>query len=320
MKTIIGLPYITFLYWYSDKKEAVIDFKKNEITTHTDDNGYTQIFHPVSKYELFTLLKFIIPSFLVFMLMDFGIFLKNEIGLLVAILIVMIWHRLRHNNSQLLKIGEIEISVFAALLFSIAALIVIFTIVGIFTSTLSYISKAVSWIFISMALYEIVFEFLSQSWKQYRKVYVKGLPHYIPRYFKLPEDNKSINNKRVAKQIIDNKIYIVLSIIAAIGLTGLAYDGATAYKAYKTQQIEMAKYNKFQQTEQLKIQAEQNGSVQTVITYEKIKLAPNVEELHKQLNIPDSYKEIKVVTYPWEKGYRGACTMISNPPEETRKK
>lgn len=314
MKTIIELPEMNSLYWYSsEKKEAVIDHEKHEITTTIDDESYTQKFYSVEKYELFTLLKFIVPVFVLFLLMHFDISIRNELGLLVATMAAISWHRWGHSKKPIFNIHKVEINARMCLLFSIAVLIMILTIVGLFTNTLYYVSASVLWASISIVLYEIVLDFISQSWQQYRKVYIKGLSHFLPRYFKLPEDEKSIKNRRDAKQKINDKIYIISMIIAAIGLSGLVYDGATAYKTYKTQQNEIALYNQTQQLEQLKMQAEQNGSIQTVITYEKVKLAPDIEELHKKLNIPDSYKEIKKITYPWEKGYRGPVTIINNP-------
>ena len=319
LKTTIEIPEMNSLYWYSsEKKEAVIDHEKHEITTTIDDKSYTQKFYLVEKYELFTMLKFIVSAFVLFLLMHFDISIRNEIGLLVATIATIAWHQWGKNQKSIFNINQVEINARIVLLFSIAALIIIFTIVGLFTSTLSYVSRSVLWVLISILLYEIIFEFISQSWQQHRKVYVEGLPHFIPRYFKLPEDERSIKNRRIAKQKINDKIYIALMIIAAIAIIGLVYDGATAYKTYKSQQITIAKYNKVQQLKQLKFQAEQNGSVQILITYEKVKLAPNIEELHRELNIPVSYKEIKKITYPWEPGYRGPVTMIENPVERNK--
>ena len=314
MKTTIELPEMNSLYWYSsERKEAVIDHEKHEITTTIDDESYTQKFYLVEKYELFTLLKFIVPAFILFLLMHFDISIRNEIGLLVATISALAWHRWGNNKKPIFNIRKVEINARMVLLTSIAVLIIILTILGLFTNTLYYVSAAVLWASISILLYEIILDFISQSWQQYRKVYIEGLSHFIPRYFKLSEDERSVKNRRAAKQKINDKIYIVSMIIAAIGLSGLVYDGATAYKTYKAQQNEIALYNQTQQLEQLKMQAEQNGSVQTVITYEKVKLTSDIEELQKKLNIPDSYKEIKKITYPWEKGYRAPVTMISNP-------
>lgn len=318
IKGIIGLPVMLSLFWYCDTKEAEIDFDKNEITTFIDEQEYSQTFHLVGKYELFALLKYIISPFILFLFMELDISLRNEIGLVVAAIITMVWHRWRYNNKIIFKVGKVEATGYSIVLISIALLIGISTFVGLITNTIYYIGGAVHWSLISIAMYEIAFGFLSQDWKQHRKVYVNKLPQYIPRYFKLPEDEKSLKFSRIARQKIESKIYIIAMVVIFIASIGLVYEGATAYKEYKTQQLEMVKYKNEQQLEQKKMQAEQNGSVQTVIRYEKIQLEPSIEELHKKLHIPANYKEIKEVVYPWEHGYRGAYTTVIKPPNETK--
>lgn len=314
-KGMIGLPEISFVYWYSREKEAEIDFEKNEITTFIDETPYTQKFHHVSKHELYGLVRYVVSSLFIVMFMNFSINIRNEIGLITAAVALIVWHQWRHNHRQVFKVNEKSVSAFSIMLLSIATAIFLFMIIGIMTDTLSYVSGAVVWSILALLSYEIVFSYLSEDWQQLRKVYVKGLPHYIPRYFRLPVDQENQHIVRSTRKKIDAKIYIFTAVMAGLGSIGLVYDGALAFKNYRTQKAAMEKYQNEQQLAELKFRAEQNGSVQTVIRYEKVKLAAGTEELYRKLNIPAEFKEIKTIVYPWEPGYRGPGTTILNPRE-----
>lgn len=315
-KVIIGLPEIMSLFWYSRKKEAKIDIENMEITTYIDGNANTQKFHRVKKYELFAVLRYFVSSLIILMLMNFDITIQNEIGLISAAVTMILWHKWGNDHRIILNIGELKLSVYATMLLSIAMALFFSTIIGLFTHTTTYIGGAVQWSLIAILSYETVFSFLAEEFQHLRKVYVHKLPNYIPRYFKLPDDQNSQKYARVAKKKIDAKIYLVAAGLAFIGSVGLVYHGVIALKENRAQKVAIEKYNTEQHLAALKLQAEQNGSIQTIIRYEKIKLSPDVEELHRELNIPADFKEIKEVTYPWEQGYRGAYTTIIKPPKE----
>lgn len=315
-KGIIELPEIMSLFWYSRKKEAEIDIENMEITTYIDSNANTQKFHRVKKYELFAVLRYFVSSLFILMLMNFDITIQNEIGLIAAAVTMILWHKWGNDHRIIFNIGELKLSAYAIMLLSMAMALFFSTIIGLFTHTNTYIGGAAQWSLIAILSYKTVFSFLAEEFQQLRKVYVYKLPNYIPRYFKLPDDQNSQKYARVAKKKIDTKIYLVAAGLAFIGSVGLVYHGVIALKENRAQKVAIEKYNAEQHLADLKLQAEQNGSVQTIIRYEKIKLSPDVEELHRKLNIPVEYKEIKTVTYPWEPGYRGCYTTVIKPLKE----
>ena len=319
MSTLIKIPILPFLFFYSQKKEAVINFEKNEITTKINEENFTQPFYHVGKYELFTFLKYsIIP--LLFLTSDLSISVKNEIGLFVASLLVFLYHHYRSYTPTKVVLEEDDSIVnrlkkiwhlYKVAIASVGIFFVVF-LSGLTFGTLWYSRGVVEMTLYGIAFYEIAFGVVGQEWKQYRKVYVAGVPSFFPKYFKLPDSDESKKHDHLTKNKIGQKLILVLGSIMAIATIGLVYHGAISYKEYRAEQAALLQYKDKSHFDELKIQSEQNGSAQIIIKYEQIKFDEKTENLRAKLNMKPEYKELKQITYPWEKGYQRGGTLIYN--------
>lgn len=304
IKGIIKLPKAISGYWFFEKKEADLDFEKKEITTIVDDEPKTQRFFKVEKFEMFHFLKYIVPLLAILTSDFYSLTLKNGLSLIFAGLTVIVWQKYR----ELPRENIIHFTtVVTALLFLTAP----FTVAGLFSAGLIVIfMKLYFTAWCAIAVYEIALGIASREWERMGKVYIPGLPRFMVYYFTLPETSKSSQNKCLVAAKIKNNVFIGAAIIGGIGLTTLTYTGIVMFKENKIKKEDLAEYTQAENLSKLKTQAENNGSAQVVIKWERIKLSEATEKLHKQLGIDPEYKNIKTITYPWEKGYKQGGTAI----------
>lgn len=329
LKSIIKIPIMVLGGYPYYTKEASIDFKNKTITTLRTKKGeeegelYTQPYYDVDRYEWFSVGRYLLPLFLI-LTSDISLTVKNGFGLFFGALFVFVYHYyMRGYISTDLDLTEkegffsglwqkckniwITAKYYIITLLYFIALNLLFYSVG---SGSYYIKGIVEYTLYGIMIYESTRSFVGKEWSQYKKVKVNS---WIPQYF-MVIDEASKHEQKLTDEL-SPKINIAVASLMAIASIFLAYKGVYAFKEYKAEQAAMAQYVQQSQYDAMKLQSEQNGSAQIVITYEKIRFDPKTEALNEKLGIKAGYKEIKKTTYPWEKGYVHGGTTIHKPSD-----
>lgn len=316
-----GYPYYT--------KGASIDAENKTITTLRIKKGeeegelYTQPFYEVGRYEWFSVGRYLLPLLLI-LTSDISLTVKNGFGLFFAALFVFVYHyQMRGYVSGNIDLTEIE-GFFAGLwqkvkniwitakyyiitLLYFVALNVLFWPVE---SGSYYVKGIVEYTLYGVMIYESFRGFAGKEWTHYKKVKVNS---WIPQYFMVVDEENKHDQKLTNE--LSPKINIAVASLMAIASIFLAYKGVFAFKEYKAEQAALAQYVQQSNYDAMKLQSEQNGSAQIVITYEKVRFDAKTEALNEKLGIKAGYKEIKKTTYPWEKGYVQGGTTIHKPSD-----
>lgn len=284
------------LYWFTRTKDATFNTEKKEMTTSINGEPYTQRFYPVSKFELFQFIKYLLPILAIVTTDYYSISIKNEIALIVAALTIVAWERYR--------LADRKIKISIAL-----AVTVILPIIGIPTMTLSFLMKSYMSAWAAIVGYEIALAIASKEWTFIHKVGINGLPKFFGHYFTCRAQELEKHKTKVAAAIKQN-VLITAAVIGFIGLFGLMYSGIQSYQEHQRHTAYIAAQKQFLDMQALKYQSEQNGSAQIVIEIKKEVLPAATQQLNDKLGIPPSFTETKTITYPWEKGYRAGGTWV----------
>jgi hypothetical protein len=302
----IKTPYAASLYYVADTKTASIDLENRIVTTHNEEQGdRTHTFFKVGKFEMFQILKYVLPLLVILTSDWYSISVKNELSLITLAAALVLWHKYR--TAQHKRFFR-NVIFFAAI-----ATTIIVPIVGTITWTLSTLFKMYMSAWIAVALYEIALGIASREWERMGKVYMDGLPKFMCYYFTFPESEETAKAKKTAAKKIEKKIFGAAAFIAAIGLIGLTYSSVKIYKSNKLAEARIAEVAAYQDLLQKKEESDRKGKTQIVIKYEKIKLDEKTEKLHKLLDIDPEYKEITTKTYPWEKSYQRGGVFVHKP-------
>lgn len=293
---IIKMPKALSGYWFSFEKDAEIDFEKKEITTLIDNEKYTQTFHDLSRFEMFHILKYLLPGYAMFSSDIYHINVVSGTSMIAAAATIIIWQKYRESDMKTIVKVVASITAFIA-------------IVGTMTNLL-FLMKLYMAGWIAVFIYETYFGVVIKEWQTVKKVYIPSLPKFFCHYFKPFSDDKQVKKEKQTALKIKKNVNYFAAFLAALGVVILTYSLAVNYISIKKQKTDLTEFQKSEKLISQKKESENNGTAQIIIQFEKVKLSRETEVLQKQLGIKPQFLKIKKITYPWEVGYQHAGTYV----------